>query len=211
MSTVPLRTPRALLVAALGLGLLVLRGAGTVTAGPPAAANLPPSEERDLARLFRAELKPLGLKVSRGLLQHLETYEADAKGTHLALYVEPVDRDYSSAEYVENFTTLTRMFVPKVFERWKGLESFDICQEPYADPRESPPPVTQIFLTRSALDRVGSWRKAELPELLAASPRVRSVSAGYYVYFSPTVRTDPAFIEAAKNAGWLTRSGPDDR
>ena len=133
-------------------------------------------------------VKPLGLRVSRGMLQSLETYQEDPQGTHLALYVEPIEPDYSDAQYLKMFTTLTHKFVPAVFKRWKGLESFDICQEPVDDPREVPPPETQIFVMRSALDRVGNWKTANLTELLSASPRVRSVSSGYYVYFAPGLR-----------------------
>jgi hypothetical protein len=65
------------------------------------------------------------------------------------------------------------MSVPAVFKRWSGLRSFDIGQGPSNDPRAAPPPVTQIFLTRDALDRGGSWKTATLSELLAASPRAR--------------------------------------
>ena len=45
-----------------------------------------------------------------------------------------------------------------------------------------------------------------LNELLTASPRVRSVAAGYYVYFAPELRDEPAFVEAAAKAGWTTGS-----
>lgn len=190
------------------LVLLLTLGATAAFAGPAAAAELPPSEPRALAKRFRAQLAPLGLKVSRGLLQNLDTYEADPSGTHLALYVEPVDADYSSADYVKNFTKLTRRFVPKVFNRWKGLESFDICQEPVGDPREEPPPVTQIFLRRDALDRVGDWSRATLPELLASVPRDRASRSRYYVYFGPTVRDDPTLVAAVAVAGWPSPQGP---
>lgn len=171
-----------------------------------AGADLPPAELAKLQKLFDAQVKPLGLRVSRGLLQNLETYEEDPEGTHLALYVEPRAPGYTDAQYVENFTKLTRKFVPAVFDRWKGLETFDICQEPVDDPRDVPPPTTQIFVARSALDRVGNWKKANLAQLLAASPRVRNIAAGYYVYFTPTLRGEPAFAEAAAEAGWTTGS-----
>lgn len=175
-----------------------------VSSGPAGAGSpdLPPAKFKKLAKRFDPVLEPYGVQLSRGLLQDLDTYRPDPRGTHLALYVEPIDADYASARYIENFTALTREFVPKVFDKWEDLESFDICQEPYNDTRESPPPVTQIFLTRDALDRVGDWRKAELSELIAASPRVRNVAAGYFVYFAPSLRTDPTFAAAAREAGW---------
>jgi hypothetical protein len=204
---VTLARPRAaalaVVVLVVGFALALVVAVAPRPAGA-AQSGLPPSDEAALEKLFRKDVKPLGLEVTRGMLQNLDTYERDPEGTHLALYVAPIDGDYTSAQYVKNFTKLTRMFVPAVFNRWKGLESFDICQEPFDDPRVTPPPVTQIFVTRDALDRVGSWRRAQLSDLLAASPRVRSIAAGYYVYFSPTVRADPAFADAAADAGWTT-------
>lgn len=181
------------------------------TAVPAGAAratdkDLPPAKLAKLKKLFNADVKPLGLRVSRGTLQNLDTYRNDPNGTHLALYVEPIEPDYTGARYLKNFVKLTHKFVPSVFKRWKDLESFDICQEPLDDPREVPPPATQIFVARTALDRVGNWKKADLTDLLAASPRVRSVSAGYYVYFSPELRDEPAFVEAAIESGWTTGS-----
>ena len=170
-----------------------------------AGADLPPAKKAALAKMFRDELKPLGLHVSRGLLQNPDTYDPDPSGTHLALYVTPTSSDYGSADYVENFTKLTRVFVPMVFDRWKGLETFDICQEPLDDARKEPPPVTQIFVSRSALDRVGKWKQATLTELLAAAPKDRRQrGADYYVYFNGDVRQDPTFQAAADAAGYDT-------
>jgi hypothetical protein len=197
------RTPRfapALVLVALALAAAVF----PMAPAPAAGKDLPPPSLAKLKKLFKADVKPLGLRVTRGMLQNLETYQEDPEGTHLALYVEPIDSDYSNADYLENFTKLTHEFVPAVFKRWKDLESFDICQEPIDDPRDVPPPTTQIFVTRNALDRVGKWKKADLTELLAASPRARNISAGYYVFFSPALREDPDFIEAATEAGWTT-------
>lgn len=187
----------------------LLAGVAALTAVPPAGAagqDLPPPQLAKLQKIFNPVVKPLGLRVTRGMLQSLETYQEDPQGTHLALYVEPIEPGYSNAQYLKMFTKLTHEFVPSVFKRWKGLESFDICQEPVDDPREVPPPETQIFVMRSALDRVGNWKTANLTELLSASPRVRSVSSGYYVYFAPGLRDEPAFIEAATKAGWTTGS-----
>ena len=177
-----------------------------VPTSPTSAAgtDLPPPTLAALQRQFDPQVKALGLRVSRGLLQSLETYQQDAQGTHLALYVEPIKPGYTNAQYLKNFTKLTHLLVPAVFEKWKGLESFDICQEPVDDPRAVPPPVTQIFVQRDALDRVGRWRRANLTQLLKASPRVRSIAAGYYVYFAPELRAEPAFVDAAAKAGWTT-------
>ena len=203
MITVRRSTVVGILVAIAAIAAIV----GTAHSAPRASAagpDLPPSDLTALQKRFDPQMKPLGLRVSRGLLQNLETYEEDPQGTHLALYVEPIKPGYEEARYLKNFTKLTHEFLPSVFERWKDLQSFDICQEPIDDPRPSPPPVTQIFVKRTALDRVANWRRANLTQLLQASPRVRSVAAGYYVYFAPDLRDEPAFLDAAAKAGWTT-------
>jgi hypothetical protein len=192
----------AALVALVALAATVIPSHRASAAG----ADLPPPTLAALQRRFDPQVKALGLRVSRGMLQNLQTYEEDPEGTHLALYVEPIKPGYTNAQYLENFTKLTHLLVPAVFERWKGLESFDICQEPVDDPRAVPPPVTQIFVERDSLDRVSGWRRASLTQLLAASPRVRSVAAGYYVYFAPSLRDEPTFLDAAAEAGWTTGS-----
>ena len=189
------------LMIALGALALVVRPSTAEAAG----TDLPPSNRAALAKMFRADLKPLGLRVSRGLLQNLATYKEDPHGTHLALYVTPTSSTYATADYVHNFAKITRVFVPMVFERWTGLQSFDICQEPVNDPRDEPPPVTQIFVVRTALDRVGSWKRATLHDLLAASPKEQgNRGTDYYVYFDADVRQDPTFQKVADAAGYAS-------
>jgi hypothetical protein len=187
----------ALLVAAVALAT------GPTTAGA-AGSDLPPANRAALAKLFREDLKPFGLRVSRGLLQDPETYESDPKGTHLALYVTPTSSKYTTGDYVENFAKITRVFVPMVFDKWKGLRTFDICQEPVDDARDEPPPVTQIYVSRDGLDRV-SWKHATLVDLLSAAPKDRRQrGADYYVYFNPDVKKDAGFHKAAATAGYDT-------
>jgi hypothetical protein len=199
----PVRAVAALVVAlALSAGALAL-GVGLSTAGA-ASPDLPPAKQAALAKLFRDRLKPFGLRVSRGLLQRAGTYEPDPTGTHLALYVTPTSSKYATADYVKNFAKITQIFVPMVFNRWDGLQTFDICQEPVDDAREEPPPVTQIFVGRSALDRVGDWKRATLVELLAAAPKDRPRGTDYYVYFDADIRQDAKFQAAAAAAGYDT-------
>jgi hypothetical protein len=193
------------LVAASAM-LTALIAAVVASPGPAGATkppDLPPSERTQLARRFDPALAPLGLRVSRGVLQNLRTYTADPTGTHLALYVEP-SRAYTNADYVTNFTKVTGLFVPMVFDRWKGLKSFDVCQEPPpgVDDRPEPPPVTQIFVRRKALTRVENWKTASLEELLGAVSTAETASSDYSVYFNSDVQTDPAFQRAAAAAGW---------
>lgn len=206
------RVARAVLrAAAAGIAVVGVALTGTTADAAPPRADLPPAELADLAKLFRKDVAPLGLEISRGMLQNPETYRPDPNGTHLALYAEPTSGDYTSADYVRNFTKLTHRFIPKVFKRWKGLETFDICQEPFADTREAPPPVTQIFVARRALDRVDNWRTATLTELLAAAPREQGRAADYFVYFAPSVRDDPTLAAAAREAGWTIPQSPFGR
>ena len=193
----------------LFVALVLTTGTLALALGPAsvgaAGTDLPPAKQTALAKLFRDELKPLGLRVSRGLLQNPETYDPDPKGTHLALYVTPTSAKYATADYVANFAKLTRVFVPMVFDRWKSLQTFDICQEPVDDAREEPPPVTQIYVARAALDRVGNWKRASLVDLLAAAPKDRRQrGADYYVYFDGEVRADPTFQQTADAAGYDT-------
>ena len=198
------RSATALLVTLLITASALAVATGPTTAGA-ASPDLPPAKQAALAKLFREELKPFGLKVSRGLLQDPLTYDPDPKGTHLALYVTPTSSNYATADYVENFAKITRVFVPMVFNRWKGLQTFDICQEPVDDPRDEPPPVTQIYVSRTALDRVGNWKQATLLDLLAAAPKDRRQrGADYYVYFNGEVRQDPTFQQTAGAAGYDT-------
>jgi hypothetical protein len=199
--------PRLARTIARGIALVAIAfsvAAASVSSAGAGPSDLPPSKLKPLSKEFKDLVQPLGLRVSRGLLQNEETYKPDPNGTHLALYVEPKSAKYSSADYVANFTKLTHAFVPMVFNRWQGLKTFDICQEPLSDPREAPPPVTQIFVSRNALDRVANWKQATLTELLAASPRERRAGSDYYVYFNGETRSDPMFQQAARAAGYTT-------
>jgi hypothetical protein len=206
------RVPRffaAFTVFLAGASLVLSASVVAFVVEPPAAGaaaqDLPPAKKAALAKLFADALEPFGLRVSRGLLQNDRTYKPDPNGTHLALYVTPTSSTYGTADYVENFAGVTRVFVPMVFRRWEGLQSFDICQEPVDDPRDDPPPVTQIYVARDALDRVGSWKRATLVELLAAAPRDRRQrGANYYVYFNEDIRQDPTFQVSADAAGYDT-------
>ena len=62
----------------------------------------------------------------------------------------------SVEQYVEGIAAASRVFLPNVFARWPGLESFDVCQEPpaSADEPKDPPPVTQIEVTRAQAEAI---------------------------------------------------------
>ena len=197
------RRHAALQFVVIVVGSVVVGLGFSMSATGAAKSDLPPADVKALAKAFKAQLQPYGLRLTRGFLQD-SSYKPDPDGTHLALYVEPTSARYTRADYVKNFSKLTNEFVPMVFNRWPGLLSFDICQEPLNDTREAPPPVTQIYVTRGALDRVANWKKASLAELLAAAPVERRRSSDYYVYFNSDTRADPAFVKAADAADYPT-------
>jgi hypothetical protein len=124
-----------------------------------------------LRRLYDPVLEPMGLRLTRGALIDTsnDQYTPSNDGTHLALYVEPTG-DYTDAQYLDGFWTVTALITPDVFARWSGLESYDICQEPLpsVDDKPEPFPITQINLTRDAAATV-DWENGDLVDLLVVS------------------------------------------
>lgn len=179
--------------------------AAAVTGAVPAAAavpdrRLPPSARADLARIFDPRVHDLGFRTTRALLQNLETYAADPKGRHLAIYLEPIADDFPDGNYVERFTKVAQVFLPLVFDRWKGLKSFDVCLEPVAsdDPRPEPAPMTQLLVTRRGV-RALDWSEATLVDVLVAADKhnaTDSSDADLYVYFQDRLDTVPELSQA---------------
>jgi hypothetical protein len=94
---------------------------------PPAAASargssLPPSSRRELAAIFDKKANPFGLRVTRAAPVNLEQ-ERDPKGTHLAIHVEPTGDD-TPLDDIDGTVDGSRVFLPSVFKRWKGLKWF---------------------------------------------------------------------------------------
>ncbi len=143
---------RARLVAALVLVTAVaVAASGLLTDAAGASessTSLPPSARKDLVAIFAKQVKPFGLRVTRAALVNPQQ-ERDAKGTHLAIYVEPTG-DYTPQNYIDGTVAVSKVFLPYVFTRWKGLKSFDVCQEPRpaVDDRPVPEPETQVYATR---------------------------------------------------------------
>jgi hypothetical protein len=114
-----------------------------------------------------------------GLIDRSDGYYQSASGDHLALYVEPID-GRTTQEYVDGILSISQVFAPDVFDRWPGLRSFDVCQEPLpaVDPRDEPIPITQIELTRAQSDAI-DWDTVTVGDLVAASratpPQLRLV------------------------------------
>ena len=114
---------------------------------------MPPAAALDLEPIYGAALAELGLRlIDRGGLIDRSGggYEPSPTGTHLALYVEPIGDERSVDEYLDGIRNVGVVF-SDLFERWPGLVSYDVCQEPIeddGDPATEPLPVTQIELTK---------------------------------------------------------------
>jgi hypothetical protein len=131
----------------------------TTTAAPPDLDDLPPQSALDLESIYGDQLADLGLKLTErgGLIDRTGGgYEPSAQGTHLALYVQPTGAR-NVAQYLEGIRSVGAVFAD-VFDRWPGLESFDVCQEPVPDPSShttgEPLPITQIELTRDQAEAI---------------------------------------------------------
>jgi hypothetical protein len=172
-------------------------------AASPGRLDLPPPGRAALARLFDAKLAPLGLHTTRAALESSASYRANANGRHLAIYVEPTG-EYSNARYVANIVPVARLFLPVVFDRWKDLHSFDVCQEPpqAVDSTPEPAPFTQVLVNRRGAHEV-RWKHAQLADLLAASAlidRSKQNTRWFSVYVAPTLVTDRTYQAARANA-----------
>lgn len=171
----------------------------TATGADPDGA-LPPAGAAELEPLYGAQLAELGLRLTDrgGLIDRTGGgYEPSAEGTHLALYVEPIG-ERSVPQYIDGIRSVAAVF-GDVFDRWPGLASYDVCQEPEADDGlggEEPLPVTQIELTRveaAAFD----WDTVSVVDLVrsaAARP------AGLALRVSPSLANDPAYLAIVDEA-----------
>lgn len=184
----------------------LLGGASAASARVHAAPDLPPAGRDALARLFDPELASLGLRTTRAALQDPDSYARSAKGTHLAVYVEPIAQgDVDRAVYVRNIMKVARIFLPFVYDRWSDLNSFDVCQEPEAalDPRPEPAPVTQLVASRAGAAAV-KWKHATLATLLERADAVngkRGRADPLSLYVSPRSFAEPSYQDALRRAG----------
>jgi hypothetical protein len=182
-----------------------------IAPGAPAqTGSLPPSSREELAKIFDPQLEKLGLRTTRAGLQDLQTYEFTETGTHLAVYVEPIETEgIEDAFYVDRVASSAKVFLPRVFRRWPGLESFDVCIEPVEIPTPTPPPVTQIFVTDDTVASV-KWKRADLATLVerAAEESTGSSESGnretFFLYISPRLEDVPAYERAREEAGLPT-------
>ena len=183
-----------------------LSAAAPASARVHAAPDLPPAGRDALARMFDPQLAPLGLRTTRAALQDPDGYARSAKGTHLAVYVEPTAKgEVDRAVYVRNIMKVARIFLPFVYRRWSDLKSFDVCLEPEAvlDPRPEPAPVTQLIASRVGAAGV-SWKHATLATLLAKADAIKGKSGRsdpLSLYVSPRTFAEPSYQDALRRAG----------
>ena len=199
-------TARTSRLTALALIASALIGIVPATAAVP-HRRLPPPDREDLVRIFDPKVADLGFRTTRARLQNLETYAIDPKGRHLAIYLEPIEEGFTDAEYVAAVTETAKVFLPMVFKRWKGLESFDVCLEPLPteDSSDEPPPITQLLVTRDGLGDV-KWKKVALSELIAASnanDESDHAERSFYLYFVPRLDELPELVDARAAANPL--------
>jgi hypothetical protein len=163
-----------------------------------ARGALPPNNKASIEQVFSRRLDELGLRLTRGALVDLRTGKVSPRGTHLAVYVEPVG-PFSADDYARQIVAVTKVFAPRSFDTWRGLTSFDVCQEPLQslDTRPEPPPKTKVNMTRKASGEVG-WRDLDLPQLLTDAKRLGTRELS--VYAEPEVRRTTMYQDAVVKA-----------
>jgi hypothetical protein len=179
------------------IALLAPGAATAVVATTVRASPLPPSDRTDLAAIFDPKVRRFGLRVTRASLVNANE-QRSKRGTHLAIYVEPTG-PYTPQDYIDGAVDVTRVFLPYVFTRWKGLLSFDVCQEPPpgVDDRLAPAPETQVFATRAGSKRI-DWPKVDVADLVrrsntdvAAAGSARD--AAFSLYIAPHIQNTPEY------------------
>jgi hypothetical protein len=188
-----------------GLLVVALAASGiTASLAGAADASLPPSARKDLVAIFADKVERFGLRVTRAALV-TPAQERDAKGTHLAIYVEPTG-GYTPQDYIDGTVDVTKVFLPYVFTRWKGLKSFDVCQEPRpaVDPSPVPAPETQVYATRAGSKAV-DWKTVDVATMIhrsqeqaAATPQGGDVP--FSVFVAKHLQNTPAYIAVAGTA-----------
>jgi len=174
--------------------------ASITTAEPESGGALPPAGALELEPIYGELLAELGLELTDrgGLIDRSGGgYEPSASGTHLALYVEP-NGARTAGQYIEGIHGLAVVFAD-VFERWPGLESYDVCQEPAGedDPSGAEPlPVTQIELTKAEAAAI-DWDAISVVDLVRSS---LADPPGLALRVSSSLASDPAYLAIMREA-----------
>ena len=203
---------------AAGLVLLValaIGASGAVVATASARdSSLPPSTRKALVAIFAKKVKPLGLRITRAALVN-PAQERDPQGTHLAIYVEPTG-EYTIDDYLDGTVTVSKVFLPYVFERWKGLKSFDVCQEPRpaVDDGPTPAPETQVYATRAG-SKLVDWKTVDVATMIHTSAEAAATPTNgdvpFSVFVAKHLQNTPAYQEQAGTAATTTPASPTVR
>ncbi len=166
----------------------------------PASLTYPAGDDASLEAFLNPLVEEFGVRFQRGSLVNRgdEVYEASATGTHLALYVEPLE-PFTDDQFVVNTWAIAARVTPVVFNSYSGVMSYDICQVPYTDqPREgTPPPVTQVDIDRQTAAEI-DWANGSLADLLVG---LQDPEATLTVRLNPELQQTPAFVAALSEAG----------
>jgi len=193
---------------ALAVGaMLVLLALGACGGGDgDDDTGLPPRGKAAISAPFERELSDLGLRITRAALVDPDTGLRGPGATHLAVYVEPTGSAYSPDDFADGVVTVSRVFLPSAFERWPGLTSFDVCQEPLpgVDDSPEPAPKTQIAVSRAEADEF-DWAGADLEEYLDRAVAVDDEELR--IYADSEVATSARFRDAAPPGGAVSEVG----
>jgi hypothetical protein len=164
---------------------------------PVGAGPLPPSDRGSLVAIFEPKVEKLGLRITRASLMNAQEQRSKS-GTHLTIYVEPTGT-YTTQNYIDGAVDVTRVFLSYVFTRWKGLLTFDVCQEPppAVDSSLSPPSETLVYADRAGTKKI-DWRKVDVADLVRRSNKevVAAGSrqdAGFSLYIAPHIQKTPEY------------------
>jgi hypothetical protein len=193
-------------VGALAIAVTAAGCSGGSSGNNKEAGRLPANNKAAIEKIFESRLHRLGLRLTRGALIDLKTTKPSATGTHLAVYVEPTGA-YNPDDYARQVVAVTRVFAPRSFDLWRGLQSFDVCQEPLpeVDARAEPPPKTKVTMTRDAVRKL-RWKGLDLSTLLTDARRLGSRQLS--VYAAPDVRSTARYQDAMVRAQTSQTSPP---
>jgi hypothetical protein len=161
-------------------------------------SGLPDATDEEMIAAFDPLVEDLDVVFTRAALIDREGggYERSPDGTHLALYVEPTD-DYTTAQYVDGVAELTNILTPYVYDRFPGVETYDVCQEPLgaAGAGTEPPPVTQVEIDRE------TYETLDFPlSLETIAEQANRHEPGFFVYVDRDISRSQEWLEATGQA-----------
>lgn len=138
------------------------------------SADLPPSSTAGMAAAWNARLAPLGWEVQRSSLEEqlLDPNRPIPPGhRHLALYLRPTGEP-TPQDYIDSLATVTKLFVPALFEAHARLASFDVCLEvaEAVDRSDYPEALTQVVVSRAQAG-ARSWADLTPADVVAGAER----------------------------------------